>query len=108
MLHPSTALVLVRHECFLELIANNLILGVENDRALMAKGSHWTMKIWRDGDLWGGHFTCQELPHLNHLDVMTEGSEKCIENPLAGGKAKVSIHPYLVRSLDQAKSATQE
>ena len=56
----------------------------------MAQGTNWTLKMWQDGTLWGGHLTCQELPHLNHLDVMAEGSEKCIDNPLVGGKAKVS------------------
>ena len=31
----------------------------------------------------------QELPHLNMLDVMTEGVEKCVDHPMFGGKAKV-------------------
>jgi hypothetical protein len=32
---------------------------------------------------------CKELPHLNYLDVITEGVEKCVDSPLFGGKAKV-------------------
>jgi hypothetical protein len=56
----------------------------------MALGSHWTLKVWQDGALWGAHFTCQELPHLNSLSAATEGQEKWIDSPLVGGKAKVN------------------
>ncbi len=66
-----------------------VLLGLEKEKAQKALGSHWTMKVWNDGTQWGGHMTCKELPHLNYLDVITEGVEKCVDSPLFGGKAKV-------------------
>ena len=68
-----------------------LLSGVEKEKAHKALGSHWRMKVWREGSKWGCHFTCQELPHLNSLELTSEGVEKCIDNPLAGGKAKVRL-----------------
>ena len=52
-------------------------------------GSHWTMRIWRDGDIWGASFMCREYPHLNTLDTMTEGVEKTVKHYMFGGRAKV-------------------
>ena len=54
-------------------------------------GSHWTMKLWKDGSLWGGHITCQEHPHFNSLETLTEGVEKSVDGPMWGGKAKVCV-----------------
>ena len=64
-------------------------VGLEKEKAQQDLGSHWTMKLWTDGNLWGGHFTCKELPYLNSLDTITEGSTKSVDNPMFGGKAKV-------------------
>jgi len=53
-------------------------------------GSHWTMKVWSDGNLWGGHMTCMEHPEFNCFEVMTLGVEKTVDHPVFGGKAKAS------------------
>jgi hypothetical protein len=47
------------------------------------------MKIWKDGNAWGVHITCKEDPHQNSMDSIAEGVEKCVDNPMFGGKAKV-------------------
>ena len=66
------------------------ITGVPKEQVEKTVGSHWTMKLWKDGDQFGGHITCQEHPQFNSLEVMTEGVEKCVDSPIWGGKAKVS------------------
>jgi hypothetical protein len=78
----------VRGQEFVDLYVH---LGVEKDKAQKALGSHWGMKVWREGDKWGCHFTCRELPHLNSLEVSAVGVEKCIDSPLTGGKAKLHV-----------------
>ncbi len=72
--------------------SNHFLSGVEKDTASKALGTHWAVKVWRDGNIWGAHFTCQELPHLNSLSAAAEGVEKCIDEPIAGGKAKVNLN----------------
>lgn len=64
-------------------------LGVPKETVQTSLGSHWTMKIWKDGNVWGAHVTCKEHPHLNSLDAIAEGVEKCVDTPMFGGKAKV-------------------
>ena len=64
-------------------------------------GSHWTMRIWRDGDIFGASFMCREYPHLNTLDTMTEGVEKTVKHYMFGGRAKVRhfhFHVHLTKS----------
>ena len=59
------------------------------DEAAKLLGTHWTMKVWNDGNQWGGHLTCQEVPSLNCLEVFTDGVEKSVDHPIFGGKATV-------------------
>jgi hypothetical protein len=47
--------------------------------------------MWQDGELWGIHVTCQELPIMNVMDSFKEGVEKMIPHPLVGGKATVKL-----------------
>jgi hypothetical protein len=67
-----------------------LLPGTEKEEAAKVTGSHWTMKVWNVGNVWGGHVTCQEHPEFNCLEMFTDGVEKAVDNPLYGGKAKVS------------------
>lgn len=64
-------------------------LGVGKEEAEKFLGTHWTLKLWKDGDVWGGHFTCQELPHMNSVQTLVEGVSKTIDDPLWGGKATI-------------------
>jgi len=88
MVNPEGTYTIVRGQEFVDFYIN---LGVEKDTASKALGTHWAVKVWRDGNIWGAHFTCQELPHLNSLSAAAEGVEKCIDEPIAGGKAKVTF-----------------
>ena len=27
-------------------------------------GTHWSMKVWKDGQSWGSHISCKELPEI--------------------------------------------
>jgi hypothetical protein len=54
-------------------------------------GTHWTMKVWQDGDAWGGHVFCHEDPKFNCVEVFTDGVEKSVDHPMFGGKAQVLL-----------------
>jgi hypothetical protein len=47
------------------------------------------MKVWNDGNLWGGQVTCAEYPEFNCVESFPDGVEKVVDHPLFGGKAKV-------------------
>lgn len=64
-------------------------MGLPNEELEKLVGSHWTMKVWKDGNLWGGHMTCRENPAYNCLETFVDGVEKTVDHPLFGGKAKV-------------------
>ena len=54
-------------------------------------GSHWSLRIWRDGELWCCSFMCREIPELGAFEAVTDGVEKTVDHYLFGGKAKVSF-----------------
>ena len=64
-------------------------LGVSKDVAKRLLGSHWTMKIWKDEEIWGCYLRCRDMPHLNLWNSFVEGEEKRIEHALLGGFCKV-------------------
>ena len=68
-----------------------IFLGWPKEELEKLVGSHWTLKVWNDGNLWGGHMTCREHPAFNCFDVVAEGVEKTVDHPLFGGKAKVGL-----------------
>ena len=65
-------------------------LGTPKDVAEKMMGSHWTLKVWKDANIWGFYLTCRELPLLNILETFLDGIEKEVDHPMFGGKAKVS------------------
>jgi hypothetical protein len=67
-------------------------VGFAKEEVEKLAGSHWTIKVWSDGNLWGGHMTCKEHPELNSLEVFNLGVEKSVDHPIFGGKAKVVCH----------------
>ncbi len=91
-MHQKSFIILATWRQNLEADFPSYLPGVEKDTASKALGTHWAVKVWRDGNIWGAHFTCQELPHLNSLSAAAEGVEKCIDEPIAGGKAKVKLN----------------
>ena len=64
--------------------------GVESTFAKKMLGTHWSMRIWSEEDLWGASLMCKEYPHLNLCETMEIGVEKMVSHFLFGGKAKVS------------------
>jgi len=76
----------VKDESFVDFLIH---LGVESTLAKRLLGTHWTMRLWRDGELWGASFMCREYPHLNTLETMLEGVEKMVTHYMFGGRAKL-------------------
>ena len=72
---------------FLKSICKNA--GADKDDFDKVVGTHWSMKVWKDGQSWGSHISCKELPDMDCLETFTEGEEKSVDHALFGGKGKV-------------------
>ena len=59
-------------------------LGVPRDLAHQMLGSYWTLKIYKDGELWGFYLKCLQIPSLNIWISFAEGEEQCIEHEIFG------------------------
>jgi len=62
---------------------------VDSTMAKKLLGTHWSMRVWREGELWGISLMCVELPHLNTFETMSVGVELCMERFFFGGRAKM-------------------
>ena len=71
---------------FLKSICKNA--GADKDDFDKVVGTHWSMKVWKDGQSWGSHISCKELPDMDCLETFTEGEEKSVDHALFGGKGK--------------------
>jgi len=72
-----------------EIIEHWCSFGFSKDDVGKLADSHWTMKVWNDGNLWGGQVTCAEYPEFNCVESFPDGVEKVVDHPLFGGKAKI-------------------
>ena len=73
------------------------MLGVGYAMAEMLLGTHWTMRIWTEGNIIGFHLKCQEHPQLSLMETLIEGVEKKVENHfLFEGYTRVRILPLPV------------
>ena len=60
---------------------------------MMAKrlmNTHWTMRMWKDGDIWGVSYMCREIPHLNSFHTFKVGKETRLTHFFLGHDAPVS------------------
>jgi hypothetical protein len=76
----------VKTQCFVDFLIN---MGVDSTMASKLLGTHWSMRIWCEDNLWGCSFMCKEHPHLNSFDTMEEGVESTVYHYMFGGKAKL-------------------
>jgi len=74
-----------------ELIDFLVSIGVSKDVARNLLGSLWTLKIWKDDDIYGCYLKCRELPYFNIWDSFVVGETKKVNLHLLGGSAKLTF-----------------
>ena len=73
------------------IVEETIYLGVDSTFAKKMLGTHWSMRIWSEEDLWGTSYMCKEYPHLNMCETMHAGTDKMVTHFMFGGMAKVSL-----------------
>lgn len=62
----------VRGQSYVDFISS---LGVDSIVCHRLLNSHWTLRMWRDGEIWGLSYMCREMPHLNTFHTFRPGQE---------------------------------
>ena len=68
-------------------------LGVSKDLSHQVLGSRWTLKIYKEDELWGVYLKCWHIPSLNMWTSFAVGEEKCMDHEVLG-KMKVFTFLY--------------